>query len=51
MPRWRGFFHTFNTELVHHRQYETRAEATVISLTRRHSAIGYLSPIQMEALV
>jgi len=27
MPRWRGFFHTLKTELVHHRDYNTRAEA------------------------
>ncbi|MFX5214465.1 IS3 family transposase, partial [Acinetobacter baumannii] len=43
--------------LVHHRQYATRAEATrdifayiegFYNRTRRHSAIGYISPIEME---
>jgi putative transposase len=52
-----SFFHTLKTELVHHRQYATRAEATrdifaynegFYNRTRRHSAIGYLSPIEME---
>jgi putative transposase len=52
-----SFFHTLKTERVHHRQYATRAEAqrdifTYIegfyNRTRRHSAIGYLSPIEME---
>jgi putative transposase len=51
------FFHTFKTELVHHRQHQTRAEAqrdifTYIDgfhkRTRLHSAIGYLTPIEME---
>src|ERR1700676_410773 len=52
-----SFFHTLKTELVHHRHYATRAEATrdifayiegFYNRTRRHSAIGYISPIQME---
>jgi putative transposase len=52
-----SFFHTLKTELVHHRQYATRAEATqdifayiegFYNRTRRHSAIGYISPIEME---
>ena len=52
-----SFFHTLKTELVHHRRYATRAEATrdifayiegFYNRTRRHSAIGYLSPIEME---
>jgi putative transposase len=52
-----SFFHTLKTELVHHRHYPTRAEATrdifayiegFYNRTRRHSAIGYISPIQME---
>ena len=52
-----SFFHTLKTELVHHRQYATREEAkrdifTYIegfyNRTRRHSAIGYISPIEME---
>lgn len=52
-----SFFHTLKTELVHHRHYTTRAEATrdifayiegFYNRTRRHSAIGYISPIEME---
>jgi putative transposase len=45
------------TELVYHRRYATREEATrdifayiegFYNRTRRHSAIGYISPIEME---
>ena len=52
-----SFFHTLKTELVHHRQYATRQEAArdifayiegFYNRTRRHSAIGYISPIEME---
>ena len=52
-----SFFHTLKTELVHHRQYATRQQATrdifayiegFYNRTRRHSAIGYISPIEME---
>jgi len=52
-----SFFHTLKTELVHHRQYATRTQATCdiftyiegfYNRTRRHSAIGYISPIEME---
>ena len=52
-----SFFHTLKTELVHHRHYATRAEAQqdlfayiegFYNRTRRHSAIGYISPIEME---
>jgi transposase InsO family protein len=52
-----SFFHTLKTELVHHRQYATRAEAQLdifafiegfYNRTRLHSAIGYISPIEME---
>src|SRR5713101_3645545 len=52
-----SFFHTLKTELVHHRDYATRAEAKrdifayiegFYNRTRRHSAIGYISPIEME---
>jgi putative transposase len=52
-----SFFHTLKTELVHHSQYATRQEATrdifayiegFYNRTRRHSAIGYISPIEME---
>lgn len=52
-----SFFHTLKTELVHHRQFETRDQAGrdifayiegFYNQTRRHSAIGYISPIEME---
>ncbi len=52
-----SFFHTLKTELIHHTHYATRAEATqdifayiegFYNRTRRHSAIGYISPIEME---
>ena len=52
-----SFFPTLKTELIHHRLYATRAEAKrdifayiegFYNRTRRHSAIGYISPIEME---
>jgi putative transposase len=52
-----SFFHTLKTELVHHRHYATQAEAArdlfayveaFYNRTRRHSAIGFISPIEME---
>jgi transposase InsO family protein len=52
-----SFFHTLKTELVHRRNYATRAEAKhgifayiegFYNRTRRHSTIGYISPIEME---
>jgi len=52
-----SFFHTLKTELVYQRHYATRAQATrdifayiegFYNRTRRHSAIGYISPIEME---
>jgi len=52
-----SFFHTLKTELVHHRQYQTRNEAQrdifafiegFYNRTRLHSAIGYIPPIEME---
>jgi putative transposase len=52
-----SFFHTLKTELVHHRDYNTRAEAQrdifafiegFYNRTRLHSAIGYIAPIEME---
>jgi putative transposase len=52
-----SFFHTLKTELVHHEQYATREQAkcsifayieAYYNRTRRHSAIGYITPIEME---
>lgn len=52
-----SFFHTLKTELVHHRNYKTCAEAQrdifafiegFYNRTRLHSAIGYIAPIEME---
>ena len=51
-----SFFHTLKTELVHHRQYASGGAKRDIftyiegfyNRTRRHSAIGYISPIEME---
>lgn len=52
-----SFFHTLKTELVHHHDYKTRAEAQhdifafiegFYNRTRLHSAIGYIAPIEME---
>ncbi len=53
-----SFWGTLKTELVHHRDYRTRAEARQsifryiecwYNRRRRHSAIGYKSPEQFEA--
>jgi putative transposase len=55
-----SFFHTLKTELVHHSDYKTRAEAQsdifafiegFYNRTRLHSAIGYIAPIDMELKV
>jgi putative transposase len=52
-----SFFHTLKTELVHHRNYKTRAEAQRDIFTfiegfynrkRLHSALGYIPPVEME---
>ncbi len=52
-----SFFHTLKTELVHHRNYASRADAKrdlfafiegFYNQTRLHSAIGYISPVEME---
>ncbi len=53
-----SFWGTLKTELVHHRDYRSRAEAKSsifryiecwYNRQRRHSAIGYMSPEQFEA--
>jgi transposase InsO family protein len=55
-----SFLHTLKTELVHHRDYKTRAEAQrdifafiegFYNRTRLHSAIGYIAPAEMELKV
>src|SRR4051812_20700555 len=52
-----SFFHTLKTELVHHRDYQTRDEArhdifefveVFYNRQRSHSTLGYLSPVQFE---
>jgi putative transposase len=52
-----SFFHTLKTELVHHRCYQTRAEAkqdifeyieVFYNRERLHSAINYWSPVDYE---
>lgn len=52
-----SFFHTLKTERVHHRHYSTKEEAKrdlfqyiegFYNRQRIHSAIGYLTPLQME---
>jgi len=54
-----SFFATLKTELIHHRRFATRADATTaifryIELfynpTRLHSTLGYMSPVQFETL-
>jgi len=52
-----SFFHTLKTERVHHRVYDTRDQARrdlfqyiegFYNPRRLHSALGYLSPEEME---
>jgi len=54
-----SFFHTLKTELVHHRDYQTRWEAKAdifeyievfYNRSRRHSALGYLTPAEFEMI-
>ena len=53
-----SFFHTLKTELVHHEDYRSRAEAKVsifeyievfYNRQRRHSHIGQVAPLIFEA--
>jgi putative transposase len=53
-----SFFGTLKRELIHHRQYHTREEATqeifeylevFYNRQRRHSTLGYRSPAEFEA--
>jgi len=52
-----SFFASLKKELVHHENYQTRAEARAsifeyievfYNRVRRHSALGYLSPVEYE---
>lgn len=54
-----SFFHSLKTELVYRRKFKTREEAkqaifqwieTWYNCQRRHSALGYMSPIEYENL-
>jgi putative transposase len=53
-----SFFGTLKRELIYHRQYRTREEATrdiveyievFYNRLRRHSTLGYYSPAEFEA--
>jgi len=52
-----SFFHTLKTEMIHHRDYQTRREAKAdifeyievfYNRGRRHSILGYLTPAEYE---
>jgi transposase InsO family protein len=54
-----SFFHTLKTELVYHERYQTRYEArrslfeymeTFYNRIRKHSTLGYRSPVEYEML-
>ncbi len=54
-----SFFRSLKTELTHHEKFETRSEAMVAvfdyieafyNRVRRHSTLGYLSPVVYEQL-
>ena len=53
-----SLFGTIKSEMVHHRDYQTRAQARAdifdyievfYNRQRRHSSLGYLSPVDFEA--
>jgi putative transposase len=53
-----SFFHTLKTELVHHENYRSRAEAKAnifeyievfYNRQRRHSHVGQVAPLVFEA--
>lgn len=55
-----SFFGTLKQELVHHEDYQTRAQAIAsirdyidnfYNPTRRHSALGYVSPLEFETMI
>ena len=55
-----SFFATLKRELVHQERWETRSEATRVladyiegwyNRARRHSALGYVSPLEWEEQV
>jgi putative transposase len=54
-----SWFHTLKTELVNHRDYQTRRQAKTdifeyieafYNRSRRHSALGYMTPVQYEMI-
>lgn len=54
-----SFFHTLKTELVHHKSYATQEDAkrdlfqyieSFYNRQRIHSALGYITPEQMEQM-
>lgn len=55
-----SFFKTLKTEMVYHRKFETRAQAKLeifdyievwYNRKRRHSALSYLTPVQVEQVM
>ncbi|WP_443940028.1 IS3 family transposase [Pedobacter sp. MW01-1-1] len=55
-----SFFKTLKTEMVYHRKFETNAQAKLeifdyievwYNRKRRHSSLGYLTPIQVEQMM